>query len=92
MRNHKKTTIVFSQFARLIENTVNGNSPFCLFLLPFPLFPVLSPKSRARPMVHLASKPMKSLCCVSISGLTKMEQKMELTGEMEASRFQLLKM
>lgn len=77
MRNCKKTTIVFLYFSRIIENIRNGNSPFCLFLLPFPLFPVLSPKNRARPVVHLASKLMKSLCCVSISDLTEMDEKKE---------------
>lgn len=63
MRNCKKTTIVFLHFSRIIENIRNGNSPFCLFLLPFPLFPVLSPKNRARPVVHLASAYEITLLC-----------------------------
>lgn len=54
---------------------LNGNSPFCPSLLPFPFFPVLSPKNRAKLMVLLASKLMKYLCCVSISDLTKVEKK-----------------
>lgn len=45
MRNRKKTTTIFSHFAGLKENIGNGNTPFCLFLLPFPLFPVLFPKT-----------------------------------------------
>lgn len=88
MRNHKKTTIVFLHFARIIENVRNGNSQFCLFLLPFPLFPVLSPKNRARPRVHLASKLMKSLCCVSISDLTKMDKKRGGKGNKQISAFE----
>lgn len=54
---------------------LNGNSPFCPSLLPFPFFPVLSPKNRAKLMVLLASKLMKYICCVSISDLTKVEKK-----------------
>lgn len=95
LKNHNKTTLVSVYFVRLIENILNGNASLRsspLFSFYFFFFLVLAPQNRAPPMVLLASKLMKSLCCVSIYNPTETgnnwgkEGKLTLVLKMEALR------